>query len=128
MVDDDSSVAEMLKTALNVWGYNVILASNGREGLHVLDRQIVDGILLDVDMPVMDGPTMLDEVRWLGCQMPVVVMSGGFDERALRKLVKKGAQGFAFKPFPLRSLQELCATFFERDRLGVGSDDHAYVS
>ena len=76
IVDDDPSVLDMLHDALDLWGFDVFLAKNGREGLNVLARQKVDGILLDMDMPVMDGLTMLDELRWLGYPMPVVIMSG----------------------------------------------------
>jgi DNA-binding response OmpR family regulator len=53
----------------------------------------------------MDGRTMLDELRWLGHQMPVLMMSGGSDERALRQLLQEGAQGFFLKPFHLNSLK-----------------------
>ena len=55
VVDDDPSVLEMLHDALDLWGFDVFLAKNGREGLNILARQKVDGILLDMDMPVMDG-------------------------------------------------------------------------
>ena len=66
IVDDDSSVRGMLSDALSMWGYDVVLASNGREGLHALGMRNIDGILLDINMPVMSGDTMLDELRWLG--------------------------------------------------------------
>ena len=128
VVDDDPSVAQMLHDTLETWGYDVVVASNGREGLHVLAKQVVDGILLDAHMPVMDGPTMLDELRWLGFHTPVVVMSGGLDGPALRQLVKEGAQGFAIKPFSLPSLQKLCATVFERHGVGVPFGDHSHMA
>lgn len=128
VVDDDPSVAGMLHDALTTWGYDVVLASNGREGLHVLAKQVVDGILLDAHMPVMDGPTMLDELRWLGFHIPVVVMSGGLDVSALRQLVKEGAQSFAIKPFSLPSLKKLCATVFENHSAGVPFGDHSHVA
>jgi len=128
IVDDDSSVKEMLREVLSIWGYDVVLASNGREGLNVLASQKVDGILLDMDMPVMGGQTMLDELRWLGYQTPVVVMSGGLDVPNLRQLVKEGAQAFAIKPFSLSSLQKLCATVFESPAVGVSLDAHWSVA
>lgn len=127
VVDDDPSVAQMLHDALETWGYDVFLAHNGREGLHVLTGQIVDGILLDIHMPVMDGPTMLDEMRWLGYQMPVVVMSGDLNGPALRQLVKEGAQGFMVKPFSLPSLRKLCAKVFENSGVAVSSGDHSQL-
>ncbi|MFZ1747525.1 MAG: response regulator [Nitrospirales bacterium] len=115
VVDDDPSVVRLLSQALEEWGYKVFVASNGWEGLAVASRQTVDGILLDMDMPVMDGRTMLDELRWLGHQMPVLMMSGASDERALRQLLQEGAQGFFVKPFHLKSLKEACRRILQQN-------------
>ena len=124
IVDDDPFVVRMLRDALEGWGYEVFSAHNGQEGLHVLSGHIVDGILLDVHMPVMDGSTMLDEIRWLGYQIPVVVMSGDVNGPDLRRLVLEGAQGFMVKPFSLLALRKLCAKTFENS----GADSGAEIS
>lgn len=113
VVDDDPSVAGVLCEALGEWGYEVLAARNGREGLDLVSRHSVDGILCDMQMPIMDGRTMLDELRWLGHQMPVLMMSGGADERALRQLLQEGAQGFFMKPFNLTSLKNTCQQVFK---------------
>jgi len=128
VVDDDPSVLEILHDALDLWGFDVFLAKNGREGLNVLARQKVDGILLDMDMPVMDGMTMLDELRWLGYPMPVVIMSGGVKESDLRQRVGAGAQAFMSKPFSLSFLRDVCATIFENQGVDGRSADHSYVA
>ena len=128
VVDDDPSVLGVLHEALDLWGFDVLLAKNGREGLNVLANQKVDGILLDMDMPVMDGLTMLDELRWLGYPIPVVIMSGGVKGPALRQLVKEGAQGFMSKPFSLSFLRDVCATIFENQGVDRHSADHSHVA
>jgi len=128
VVDDDPSVLEMLHDALDLWGFDVFLAKNGREGLNILARQKVDGILLDMDMPVMDGMTMLDELRWLGYPMPVVIMSGGAKVLNQGQLVKEGAQGFVSKPFSLSFLRDVCATIFGNQGVDVRSADHSHVA
>lgn len=128
VVDDDASVRQMLLAALGRWGYDVFLAKNGQEGLQELNKQVVDGIMLDINMPVMSGQTMLDELRWLGYQTPVVVMSGGLDVPALRQLVKEGAQGFVVKPFSLPSLQKICTRVFHRPADDAQSDTHWSVA
>jgi FixJ family two-component response regulator len=64
----------------------------------------------------MDGRTMLDELRWLGYQMPVLAMSGGLDIPALRQLLNEGAQGFFLKPFTLQSLKQSCQQIFKKGR------------
>jgi CheY-like chemotaxis protein len=114
VVEDDPSVAGLLNNVLEDWGYHVLVARNGREGLNVVARHAVDGILLDMHMPVMDGRTMLDELRWLGYRMPVLAMSGGLDLPALRQLLNEGAQGFLLKPFNLQSLKQSCQQIFKK--------------
>jgi CheY-like chemotaxis protein len=128
VVDDDSSVLEMLHDALDLWGFDVFLAKNGREGMHVLATQKVDGILLDMDMPVMDGLTMLDELRWLEYPTPVVVMSGGVKGMSQKQLVKEGAQGFMSKPFSLSFLRDVCTTIFQKQGVDGRSSDHSHVA
>ena len=113
VVDDDPSVLGMLHDALDLWGFDMFTAKNGREGLDVLAMHKVDGILLDMDMPVMDGLTMLNELRRLGYPMPVVMMTGGVKGSDLRQPVNEGAQGFMSKPFSLSFLRDVCATIFE---------------
>ncbi len=113
VVEDDPSVAGLLKIVLGDFGYHPLVAQNGQEGLNVVAKHAVDGILLDMHMPVMDGRTMLDELRWLGYQMPVLIMSGGLDLPALRQLLSEGAQGFLLKPVTLQSLKQSCQQIFE---------------
>ena len=127
VVDDDPSVLEMLHDALDLWGFDVFLAKNGREGLHVLANQKVDGILLDMDMPVMNGLAMLDELRRLGYPMPVVIMSGGVNGSDGRQTVNDGAQGFMSKPFSMSFLRDVCATIFENQGVDGRVGDHSHV-
>ncbi len=124
VVDDDPTVTVLLKHALQEWGYEVLVARNGWEGLAVASRQAVNGILLDMDMPIMDGRTMLDELRWLGPQVPVLMMPGAADERALRQLLQEGAQEFFVKPFRLKSLKEACRKILKENEAQASSPNH----
>jgi len=128
VVEDDPSVAVLLSTVLEDWGYQVLIARNGREGLDLVANHAVDGILLDMHMPVMDGRTMLDELRWLGYQMPVLAMSGGLDLPALRQLLHEGAQGFFLKPFHLQSLKQSCQQVFEKAGTSHRSSQHFHLA
>jgi len=128
VVDDDHSVAGLLAEALGEWGYEVLVARNGRDGLDLVGCRRVDGILIDMQMPIMDGRTMLDELRWLGYQMPVLMMSGGSDERVLRQLLKEGAQGFFLKPFHLTSLKQACRTVFKMVEVQKQASSHFHVA
>jgi len=124
IVDDDSSISQILKDLLVGLGYEVVIATNGREGLQVVEAHSIDGILLDLEMPVMDGQTMLDELRWRNDEVPVIVMSGGVPWESMHNLLREGAQGFLTKPFRLEDLQQKSSQIFgapikQRERVPV---------
>lgn len=116
VVEDESEISRVLNEILMDWGFDVLTAFNGREGLDVLNSQTVDGIVLDLEMPIMDGWTMLDELRWQGYQTPVIVMSGGVDPHVLRNMLREGAQGFLVKPFTIETLSSQCQRCFRENR------------
>ncbi len=112
VVEDNRSVAVLLETTLRSWGYEVCVGRNGQEGLGLLTIHTVDVIFLDLEMPVMDGRTMLKEVQLAGYSMPVWVMSGGLNRQALSPLLAEGAQGFLMKPFGLAALEQALGQIF----------------
>jgi len=113
VVDDDPVISGLLCDMLRDMDYRVTTAGNGKEGLSMVQHHhAVDGILLDLDMPIMNGRTMLDELRWADYDIPVVLMSGGIDHGTLQKMLREGAQGCLMKPFTLKSLQAQCECVF----------------
>ena len=99
VVDDEAGSARIIADAIAWLGFDVVTASNGREGLSVLGTMPFDGILIDLEMPVMNGWTMLDELRWQGYDVPVIVMSQEANQAKLRELLHEGAKDFLVKPF-----------------------------
>jgi len=112
VVDDDAVIAGLLCDLLADLGYRVMSAGHGKQGLSIVRENLVDGLLLDLEMPVMDGVTMLDELRWENYDLPVVVMSGGADHSTLQNLLQEGAQGCLMKPFTLKTLEAQCERVF----------------
>src|SRR5260370_21483320 len=77
LVDDDNFVRSALSRALNrTGGFTVIAAEHGRHALELLPTQHVDAILTDLQMPVMDGLTLLAELFEREVRLPVAVMTG----------------------------------------------------
>lgn len=99
VVDDEADSACFIAGAIEGWGFEAVTTSNGREGLHVLHTTPIDGIFLDLEMPVMNGWTMLDELRWQGNAVPVIVMSKVFNYTTLQRFLVEGAQDYLVKPF-----------------------------
>ncbi|HWB80395.1 MAG TPA: response regulator [Nannocystaceae bacterium] len=77
IVDDEFCLAEILADILAERGYETIIAINGKHGLERLLEHHADLVLLDVMMPIMDGPTMLRRMRAEGAlaDIPVVMMT-----------------------------------------------------
>jgi CheY-like chemotaxis protein len=101
IVDDDQEIRSILEEALTLDGYRVETAENGLRALHVLAVWRVDLILLDLNMPIMDGRAFRAEQRLLHGmrEVPLLVLSADFD--ADEQWVDMGAQSYIAKPIDL---------------------------
>ncbi len=104
VVDDDQELRDLVDTILRGAGFDVLLASNGREGLQKVYRDRPDLILLDVQMQEMDGHTMCQRVREMGSEIPIIILSAFGD--AVNKVLglEEGADDYVAKPFESREL------------------------
>ncbi len=78
VVDDEQSVREMVTLGLTTQGYRVLAAENGSEAIDLFERSAegINLILLDTDMPVLDGPSTIPLLRARKPDVPIVLMSG----------------------------------------------------
>jgi CheY-like chemotaxis protein len=78
IIDDDLDAQQSLALCLKNAGHRVVCARNGRDALSLILQQIPDAILLDLMMPELDGPSLLEVIRsHLRIQsLPVVVLTG----------------------------------------------------
>jgi DNA-binding response OmpR family regulator len=108
VVDDDADFRAGLRMALEMKGYQVDEAANGEEALLRLAEKPPLLVLLDLQMPVMNGREMLQRMRATSDlkEVPVVIISGfGFEWEA--ELM--GAQGYIGKPFEAQELEATIA-------------------
>jgi len=101
IVDDSRAVRETLKFFLNEEGYMVIEGENGQQGLERLKESDADLILTDVNMPVMDGLTMISEVKKIDKYKftPILVLTTESQQSVMEKGRSLGATGWIVKPF-----------------------------
>ena len=107
VVDDEEMVQRTLKAALERYGYTVLAASGGREGIDIL-KEKQDGIslvLLDMTMPGMSGEDTLKAILAMRADVPVIATSGYNEMEALRRF-GEGLSGFIQKPYTPRALAE----------------------
>ncbi|HNP30324.1 MAG: response regulator [Nitrospira sp.] len=112
IVDDDADVLLFLGDRLNALGYEVLTASNGKEGADALQDQIVDGVLLDLYMPVMGGLLLLEQLAQSSAIPPVIIMSAPEHRSELQLGIVKGAKDFLFKPIAPDELTNKCKRLF----------------
>lgn len=112
VVDDDHDVSLMLKDRLTFLGFFVMTARNGAEAMAMLKILTVDGILLDIQMPVMDGLTMLEQLGGQRPGMPVIVMTAELNKKKLLQAMKRGATDYILKPIDADLLAQKCFTVF----------------
>jgi two-component system chemotaxis response regulator CheY len=100
VVDDDSIMREMLKIILEDSDeYRVVgEASNGQDAVKKCETLNPDLVLLDINMPKMDGLQALDEIRKANPAMMVLMVSANATMDKVSEAIQKGAAGFVVKP------------------------------
>lgn len=107
VVEDDIFVREALAASLRLREYRVALAANGAEGLQAIARHRPDLLILDHDMPLLDGPGVVRALTEAHVNVPIIVMSGRQEVESWAENI--GAAGYLAKPFSVRDLLDTCA-------------------
>jgi DNA-binding NtrC family response regulator len=128
IVDDEPFNLDLLEQELLDLGYGVERASNGAEALKRIDKNIPDLVLLDYQMPDMNGIEVLRAMRRDNSELPVVIITAhGSIERAV-EAVKAGADDFVSKPFDPEHLALVVKKCLERSQLKSDVEFFAHES
>jgi len=116
VVDDDPDVRDSLERALRYAGYAVTTAVHGAAALDALGRSPVDLIVLDVQMPMVDGFEACRRIRGRGDATPILVLTArdAVDDRVTG--LEVGADDYLVKPFALRELQARVRALLRRSQ------------
>lgn len=111
-VDDEQEILNLYTTFLQYRGYEVTTVDSAAACLDHLKTQVPDMLLLDVNMPGIDGLKVLEMIRSdaRSKDMRVIMVSARRDEATVRDAVLRGCDGFVVKPFKLEELAERIAT------------------
>ena len=117
-IDDDQSVRESLANFLEDFGFEVLQAGDGEEGLEVFAAHRPDLVLVDLRMPRMDGLQVLARVRETAPEIPIMVVSGAGDIRDVVEALRRGAWDYLVKPIQdMNILLHSVQTCLDRARL-----------
>lgn len=112
VVDDDSMNLARTKIILGK-DYHVISADSGMEALDKLRSERVDMVLLDIDMPGMNGITTFERMKEFAADIPVIFLTASGLEEDVHSAIKMGAVNYLKKPFWPQELLKRVAQEFE---------------
>ena len=106
IVDDSRFMRNQLRILLSKRKFNVYEAVDGKEALQILKNNKIDGAIIDLEMPVMDGNKLLSTIKRdrANLLIPVMVVSGTSDPDKIAKVIKNGANDFIRKPYASEEL------------------------
>ncbi len=120
VVDDERAVRESLRRALELEGYEIELAGDGREALERFESEAPDAVVLDVLMPGMDGLEACRALRRSGSRVPVLMLTARTQVEDRVEGLDAGADDYLTKPFALEELLARLRALLRRTADGSG--------
>ena len=121
VVDDEENLADMVATALRFAGYQVSLAPGGIEALKAIRSAPPDLVVLDVNLPDLDGFEVCRRMRRDGHEMPVIFLTARDGLEDLRTGFRQGGDDYLTKPFSLEELGLRIEALLRRTRGVIGA-------
>ena len=106
IVDDQQGIRLLLNEVFKREGHEPLLASNGLEAIQILENGAVDAVLLDMEIPGMNGLEILKHIKSLFKELPVVMMTGNGDTDLIHRAKELGANHFFTKPFDIFEVKD----------------------
>ena len=108
IIDDIVENIDILERQLEKEGFKILTALEGPKGLHLLKEHDIDLVLLDINMPVVDGITLLENIKKDSslANIAVMMVTANEDIKIALKCLKMGACGYITKPFTIEQLRK----------------------
>ena len=113
VVDDDKMNLILTKKILEKC-YDVLLAESGADALEMLEEEVVDLVLLDIEMPGMNGIETFEQMQKFSVKIPVIFLTASGDKDDVMNAIKLGAVNYLKKPFLPQELLKRVAKEFEK--------------
>jgi DNA-binding response OmpR family regulator len=115
VVDDEEEIAKLLEEFLNKKGFEVIIALDGQKAIETIKTEKnIDLLILDLKMPAVNGVDVLQELRRLNKEIPVIILSGSLDLRNFIDNLKKlnyNEKNILYKPIDLFELLKIIKNY-----------------
>lgn len=99
IIEDNPMVANALHFKLNKMGYEVILASDGREAKKLIEKEKFDLVITDLMLPFISGTELIEFIKKTYEELPIIVLSTSNQEETIMNAFQLGVEDFITKPF-----------------------------
>lgn len=108
VVDDEESVRAIAARMLELFGFSVLLAKDGQQGVETFraNKDTISAVILDMTMPHLNGEEAFREIRLIRSDARVLLISGYNEQDAIDSFAEKGLAGFLQKPFTPAELRD----------------------
>ena len=107
LVDDDKTFLEVMAPLIEVEGHKVKTASNGLEAVNLLEKESFDLVITDLKMPISDGLTLLESVKFRNPDIRVIIITAYATVDKTIKAWREGVYEFLTKPFTWADLKSI---------------------
>ena len=104
MVDDEPAIRELITDVLNIADFQVTTSHDGLDALNQIRREKFDLIILDVNLPKVDGFAVLEKVRQGAPTQPIIMISARTEKEDVTHGLRLGADDYIRKPFSVEEL------------------------
>ena len=115
VVDDEVAITDLITEVLSIAGYQVTTSSDGLDALNQIRRSKFDLILLDVNIPKVDGFAVLEKIREGAPTQPIIMISARIDKDDVTRGLRLGADDYVRKPFSVEELVLRIENLLKRD-------------
>ena len=119
LIEDDTLLAESLEDLLEEEGYTVTCAVNGEEALDLIYEQNFDLYLVDINLPLLDGITLLQELRAANDTTPAIFLTSHTKKEKLKEGFASGGDDYITKPFDNEELLLRIEALLRRTRPNI---------
>ena len=116
IAEDDKALGLFLSRGLEADGHHVHLTHDGAAAVEAFRQEMPDLTILDLNMPIKDGEQVLDEVRRMDADLPVLVLTARQEVETRVRCLDHGADDLMLKPFSLHELRARCRALLRRKR------------
>lgn len=106
-VEDDNEVRLQTSKMLSIYFPSIVQAANGKDGFNKFKNNNFDIVFTDINMSVMDGISMIKEIRKIDSQIPIVIFSAYDNKEYFLQTIECGIDGYILKPFRFDEIQKV---------------------